>query len=51
MHGATIKIFKGEFIGFNFNGQAVQVVECFTEKDRTDKFFSVKNFQIIGVEQ
>jgi hypothetical protein len=26
-------------------------VECFTEKDRTDKFFSVKNFQIIGVEQ
>jgi hypothetical protein len=51
MHGATIKIFKGKFIGFNFIGQAVQVVECLTEKDRIDKFFSVKNFQIIGVEQ
>jgi hypothetical protein len=45
------KLFKGEIIGFNFKGEAVQVVECLTEKDRTDKFFSVKNFQRIGVEQ
>jgi hypothetical protein len=44
-------LFKGEFIGFKFKGQAVQVVESLTEKDRRVKFFSVENFQSIGVEQ
>jgi len=44
-------LFKGEFIGFNFEGQAVQVVESLPEKDRRVKYFSVENFQSIAVEQ
>jgi hypothetical protein len=38
-------------MGFNFKGQAVQIVEYLTENDRTDQFSSVKNFQSICVEQ
>jgi hypothetical protein len=51
MHSATMKISKGELIGFNLKGQTGQTVESFTERHRTDKFFSVQDFQSISVEQ